>query len=715
MKTGKYTLREFFGNTDLNTIIIPEIQRDYVWRKEQVEKLLESIWNDYTDFSSPEKLKSISCSENDKEIEIEFEKYYKKNYLSSNIGFIYAYSDADYSGSYFLIDGQQRFTTIFITLLVMVANGNNDIITNFKRTYTNNDLLYLQPKIDYRVREASHNFLCKLVQSIDSAKSELSSNWIKEQSWYLQDYDNDTTIDSIIDNIEVIAKFLKEKKIIQDSNDSIYRSFLEYIQEYLEFWYFDTNISEQGEELYIYMNARGEFMQAHENLKADLIGKLTTSQDKKTYGEKWEEWQDLFWRNRMNNSNADKGFNEFLCCIAGLENYLLTEDKRLPFTATRDDITYDYKKTRLSMAVIERYYNAASYLFSDEKIKAFSDNYSYSDWIGKAKDVFWEIINGKETNWFANPKDDNKGVERNRMVYIWSMLRYLSLIDKTAGSPDNVYRTLRLFYVRYNNYDRTVVETLKNILTIVGNGPWDASILKDEESKKYSYLTNNIKDVESWIWKIEDHPLNLDGSYVGNINCSHLVNFDKNPDAAALQNIYETFCGIFPIDNDGKSDNNAALFNSLLFTSLDNDFCAFWDIDGPGYYTRLNFSSFRKIIRGKTNHGENEIFKIFFQECLTSRRTINKMKTTKDVEDVMNDIGMTKNSIDGNNTIIFALCWYAAKYGQEIWKKGAYMSFNHQYENQAYKNDSQFPNITSLTNMRGDFKNSKGYQYLQEL
>ena len=33
MKSGKYTLRELFLNKNIEQIIVPEIQRDYVWKK----------------------------------------------------------------------------------------------------------------------------------------------------------------------------------------------------------------------------------------------------------------------------------------------------------------------------------------------------------------------------------------------------------------------------------------------------------------------------------------------------------------------------------------------------------------------------------------------------------------------------------------------------------------------------------------------------------
>lgn len=464
MKTGKYTLREFFSNRDLCSFIIPEIQRDYVWGKEQIEKLLESIIQDYSEFEAYTPIQNIANVS--QEIIDNFNGFYKKNYLSSNIGFIYAYSDADYPGSYFLIDGQQRFTSIFLTLLVIAANGTDETITKFKRIYTNNHLEIIKPKVDYRVRESSHIFLSKLIQTIEKSKKELSSGWIKKQSWFLQDYGNDKTINSIIQNIDIIRNFLSREGKLNDY------SFLDYLENYLEFWYFDTNISEQGEELYIFMNARGEFMQAHENLKADLIGKLSNKKDKKSYGEAWEKWQDFFWQNRGDNVNADKGFNEFLCCIAGLENkdcnkvaFYSKDDFASDTRGKKNKIEYADLLNTIDVLTIEKYIVAIQNLFSSANITRFTYRYSYYDWINKAKEEFWRILNCEDTNWFADYKDENSGTERNRMVYVWSMLKYVTEIDWNTVSIENVYRTFRLFYVRYNNYDRTVDSSLNNMIS----------------------------------------------------------------------------------------------------------------------------------------------------------------------------------------------------------------------------------------------------------
>lgn len=700
MKTGKYTLREFFSDRDLNTIIVPEIQRDYVWGKEQIMKFLESMIDDFEEFKNPKKLKSIQCDPNDKDVQLEFEKYYKKNYLSSNIGFIYAYSDSDYPGSFFLIDGQQRFTTIFLTLLVLATNGDDEQLRKFNRVFLNEE----KPKLDYRVREASHIFLYKLVQTIGLSRKKLSSKWIKEQSWYLQDYDNDATISSIVKNIDVVSGFLKEKHIIETDVSSVDKDFVEYVEDYLEFWYFDTNISEQGEELYIYMNARGESMQEHENLKADLIGKLKDSKKKKEYGEKWEKWQDLFWRNKGKNANADNGFNEFLCCIAGLENYLKKKNQLLGvkhFVKDGAVIPYDNKKDLLSMELIEQYWDGLNKLFSETNIRNFSSGYSYFDWIEKAKKVFWSIFNENKTNWFADYKDDNRATERNRMVYVWSILYYMKLLKGKEEPIEKIYRTFRLFYVRYNNYYRAVDASIEHIAKILVDGPWSSDILNDEENKKYGFLSGKSKEFEEWIWKIEDHPLNLNGRDVGGKNCSHLVNFDNDPSVGDLRKIYNNFCDIFPITGDKyKKNHPRQLLNALLYTSVcDCEAKPFWDKENKGYYERLVFDRENRYIRGLSTYGENNVFKTFFDQFKDG----NYIKMTKEeVETEMSIKGIENDNV-GASKIIWVLAWFAASLEHRMWEQGEYIAFNRRYYFENKIEDKLFPGMF-LENFKGDFR-----------
>ena len=101
---------------------------------------------------------------------------------------------------------------------------------------------------------------------------------------------------------------------------------LEYVEKYIEFWYFDTNKSKQGEELYLYMNSRGEIVSPNESIKANLLKRLS-NQEKHEWGTKWENWQNLFWKYRQSNYNSDLGIEEFLKWIKIIELTKIDKDK----------------------------------------------------------------------------------------------------------------------------------------------------------------------------------------------------------------------------------------------------------------------------------------------------------------------------------------------------------------------------------------------------
>ena len=48
MRTGRYNIIQLLTSPEVDQIIIPEIQRDYVWKESKVLGLLRSIWSNYT-------------------------------------------------------------------------------------------------------------------------------------------------------------------------------------------------------------------------------------------------------------------------------------------------------------------------------------------------------------------------------------------------------------------------------------------------------------------------------------------------------------------------------------------------------------------------------------------------------------------------------------------------------------------------------------------
>lgn len=692
MKAGKYTIKELFLNRYVERILIPEIQRDYVWGKEQVEGLFDTLMDSFKSYNNAI---PISLNTEDNELQNEFNLFLKKRNHSASVGFIYAYHDSDYPGRYYLIDGQQRITTI-ILLLITLASGNDELRERFEQTYMHERHI----KLDYKVRQAAHDFFNNFINHILTGNTD-----IQQQRWYYSFYKSDVTIRHILDNHDTISKYLNTHNV---DASGLY----DYIEYYTEMWYFDTNISEQGEELYIYMNARGEQVQANENIKADLLGRLTTIEEKDNYGKEWEEWQDFFWKNKGGNPNADKGFNEFLACISGIQKLFENNEdfySNKHFEELNGINVKDIMPV-LKLDIVKKHIQGLQYLMENKE--TFKKLYKYSDWVDISINSIWGILNKEKTNWFANYRDENRGTERNRMVYMWGVLSYLYKTDLQNAELSEVFRVLRLFYIRFNNFNRSVASlerTVKNFklngiygnpqneswpLAAFDNG--ELQLTTEEENAKKQVLIKLENEelrrsVEELIWEIEDHPYNLNGKDVGGTNITHLLSLNEHTSTEELQRVKNKFYELFPI----KEQRHLLIQNVLLH------YGRYWYRVTPVNYTNLKFDDWYKIIRNRNDQRDSveiDAFELFWREFLEYEGSITKFYALKK-EKVIAKSGITK--------IQDMLLWYNQALENKMWQQGNYIAYSigwycglPDWEN----NDAAFPIIRKLYNTKGDLK-----------
>ena len=217
-------------------LIIPEIQRDYVWGDNEL--VIKRFINNIKNMKDNEEL---------------------------DIGFFYSYKI--YENFNALIDGQQRITTLI--LLSWYVGVDNIKLNNFK----------------FKVRENSNNFLAKLLEQksaeIPAIDGKKISDKIKNSIWYKRIWDNDPTVKSILNALDIIDKELEnEKENIKNKIDNIKFSCIEAGDRRLE-----TE--------YILLNKRGVNLTNSEQLKAILTEDI---ENKNEWLEKWEkDWQDILW------------------------------------------------------------------------------------------------------------------------------------------------------------------------------------------------------------------------------------------------------------------------------------------------------------------------------------------------------------------------------------------------------------------------------------
>ena len=136
----------------LKRVLIPEIQRDYVWGNNPV------VLKRFLDYIS---------------------------HCESHIGFFHTYKTYGDDVTASLIDGQQRFTTLVLVYWYLGKTINAD---NFQ----------------FKVRRNCESFFAKLLNcNSDEFKNPASMTNAK---WYKKDWDNDPTIKAVLGALDIIAE-----------------------------------------------------------------------------------------------------------------------------------------------------------------------------------------------------------------------------------------------------------------------------------------------------------------------------------------------------------------------------------------------------------------------------------------------------------------------------------------------------------------------------
>jgi hypothetical protein len=308
MKT-EFTFYELLRRGETRQFVVPELQRDYVWEKKNWLLLLENLQDAYETSLEPIALQVSGAAE----LQQEFLAYYRQQRHSYNLGFLYAYHDPAYAGHCFLIDGQQRLTTLFLLLLAAAQQaGRTDHFARHYLTATGT------PSLAYRVREAADEFFFNFVHHVLAEKSvaDLTEKSAQRPYWYFSSYTHDATVSQLLANYRGMATWLAAAPFTAGAGAV---GFYDYLHESVRFWYFDTSQSAQGEDLYLSLNASSEPLTGSDNIKAQLLSDLP-SKLKNEWGEKFEEWEQFFWlyceAASESGRDASLGFDEFFRWVA---------------------------------------------------------------------------------------------------------------------------------------------------------------------------------------------------------------------------------------------------------------------------------------------------------------------------------------------------------------------------------------------------------------
>lgn len=229
MGNNAKNIKEILAN---DNYIIPRYQRNYAWGKAEISQLIKDV-NEFFPEENNEK---------------------KSYYLGSLVCF------KREDGSFELIDGQQRHTTITLINLVLKNWGNT--IENIVSV----------PNLKFDSRKKIQNY-------IESLYKTEKTTFLKQAAEL-----NISGIGSFKDAIEIIQEELRVKNV-QNFAKNFYENVYLFRVEVPE----ETDLNHYFE----IMNNRGEQLEKHEIVKALLMGNISETEEQIRFGSIWDACADM--------------------------------------------------------------------------------------------------------------------------------------------------------------------------------------------------------------------------------------------------------------------------------------------------------------------------------------------------------------------------------------------------------------------------------------
>lgn len=634
-----------------HSLVVPEIQREYVWGRNDygiLDTFLEDIKTAFNnkaeenpDINTLKNLFKNTTAEESKVLSSLMSRLSADSATSQmNIGFLYSYKPnyyvSDEGKDAYLIDGQQRFTTLFLVLyyLAIKENLQDDFINLFRVRDSENKIAF-----DYRVRAITHNFILDLVSNTSSVADLLN---IKSKNWFLSNYGNDTTVKAIVGGIGIRGAFA----IIHDHLNSVPNGLYEFAKNNVKFWHFKTEETSQGEELYITMNSRGQQLTDNETVRAILFKSVTAKENPMKWSELWEEWQDFFWKNSIKDSKmhvtADDGFNEFLRWVqifkmVDLSEISVDDNEEAP---GRKEIlkTIQWGKWEkldasfLTLEEIDHYFRALKYLYEDfyKYVQLPSQNYkSYSN---------FRLLNRQ----WLSPADNFKNIGQLEAFRLLPVLYYCKQRFEAGNKIDNEYlfRIIRFFFnlskdpnigkspgVQVINAIKTIsrIKILNDIAEIAKLKDVPVTLLSNEEKLKFELIrtSEDRYRTEDLFWKAEDIKVN-------NGQIMHLLDLTKSRspknsfDLLTFEKILQSFQELV--------DKEYAIWGNLLPTDIYKDkYDRVYRTDG--WHKSVDFMTFVNERSQKLTESITDFFKFkkkaFVKKYVTNAELISESSFKK--------------------------------------------------------------------------------------
>lgn len=210
------------------------------------------------------------------------------------------------------IDGQQRLTTLFLTTYFIAIKENIEEIEEFK-------------EFSYAVRNSSEEFCNEFSKNLKSIpEGRKIKEYIKDQKWFDEEWENDQTIMSMLEMLNLI-----EIKYDEIRKPNLYNKIKN-----IKFKFIDTEKEKLNDDTYIKLNARGIPLSSFEEYKACF---LEIRNDDKELAIKMDiKWNNWLWE-KIDKEKYKKNNVVFDNAFAGIFKAIFTNQYALENQISRKD------------------------------------------------------------------------------------------------------------------------------------------------------------------------------------------------------------------------------------------------------------------------------------------------------------------------------------------------------------------------------------------
>lgn len=523
----KTSFRNMLRSSDIATIEIPIIQRDFAQGRQNIE--VKRIRRSFLDV-----LKQALTGE--EEISLDF-----------------VYGDTK-DGRFIPLDGQQRLTSLYLlhwylAVRCRVSDGERDFIQRFT----------------YHTRFSSRDFCAKIATICPVLNDCRISEWLQDQHWFAGSWRKDPTIQSmlvVLDDIQALFAEVGDEachvawtRLTSEDNPSITFELL--------------SLKEMGltDELYIKMNSRGKPLTEFEHFKAQFEQVLKEFEEAlpaireqtgryATFTRKIDQdWADLIWPFRGANDNADEEFLRLFRFITditiwrlGLEGRPADEDLEATAKAV-----YGGPETEVTIAAQNGLFSALNGLHAEFAFattmtdidKWFRTLFADDKHRAGTVTIFGDVNLLEDCcRSYGLSQGRNRAFSLPRTLLLHAVIEYI--VADSRPSRDEISKRMRcLRNVIFASQNEIRVEIFRALLDEVSayivSG--DLAALKsfnraqvEEEHAKASFLlANRSVELDETLYRLEDHDL-LRGN---------LAMFDLNVDEGVFIRRARAFDAVF--------------------------------------------------------------------------------------------------------------------------------------------------------------------------